>query len=360
MSTLQSLISEKLSKGQNLTDLPDKEVARGALEVYSKTEVDAAIAAVNGAYNVAWADINGKPTTIAGYGITDAYTKTEIDQALDLKADQSDVNLKADKDSPALTGTPTAPTAISSTNNTQIATTAFVQALVAALIGGAPGILDTFGEVAAKLADNDDAVATIMSSLNDKLGKTEKAADSTLFDGQNAAFYRSADNINGLAAVAKSGQYSDLSGLPAFQYSDWDAQLSAVTPGDLSIQYVNQNGFWFRFGPICFYNSDIGFIPTYTTASGLLYVSNLPFSPDPNNNIAATGAAHAGGGSGALTDLNWLANVVLGQHSALGGGDGIIFPVRFASQTQKNLLITDIPSGGANSTIRFSGWYVIG
>ena len=29
----------------------------------------------------AWADVTGKPTTIAGYGITDAYTKTETDAA---------------------------------------------------------------------------------------------------------------------------------------------------------------------------------------------------------------------------------------------------------------------------------------
>ena len=37
---------------------------------------------------------------------------------------------KADKNSPSFTGTPTAPTASSSTNSTQIATTAFVQGLI--------------------------------------------------------------------------------------------------------------------------------------------------------------------------------------------------------------------------------------
>ena len=29
--------------------------------------------------STAWADITGKPTTIAGFGITDAYTKTQVD-----------------------------------------------------------------------------------------------------------------------------------------------------------------------------------------------------------------------------------------------------------------------------------------
>jgi len=66
--------------------------------------------------------INGKAdksTTLQGYGITDAYTKTEVDGIVDDKADLA---------SPAFTGTPTAPTAASGTNTTQIATTAFVKA----------------------------------------------------------------------------------------------------------------------------------------------------------------------------------------------------------------------------------------
>lgn len=47
--------------------------------------------------------------------------------------------------SPALTGTPTAPTASSSTNNTQIATTAFVQAAIdAALTGAAAGSVGSY------------------------------------------------------------------------------------------------------------------------------------------------------------------------------------------------------------------------
>ena len=50
---------------------------------------------------------------------------TEIDD--EFEAIQTAVNSKADKNNAALTGTPTAPTASAVTNNTQIATTAFVQ-----------------------------------------------------------------------------------------------------------------------------------------------------------------------------------------------------------------------------------------
>lgn len=44
---------------------------------------------------VAWANVQNKPTTIAGYGITDAYTKSEIDGRGYLTA--SDISGKADK-----------------------------------------------------------------------------------------------------------------------------------------------------------------------------------------------------------------------------------------------------------------------
>lgn len=51
---------------------------------------------------------------------------TEIDD--EFNAIQTAVNSKADTNSPALSGTPTAPTASAATSTTQIATTAFVQA----------------------------------------------------------------------------------------------------------------------------------------------------------------------------------------------------------------------------------------
>ncbi len=41
---------------------------------------------INGfADSIPWSIITGKPTTIAGYGITDAYTETEVDSLLSAK-----------------------------------------------------------------------------------------------------------------------------------------------------------------------------------------------------------------------------------------------------------------------------------
>ena len=78
--------------------------------------------------------------------------------------------LKAPLASPALTGTPTAPTAAQTVNNTQVATTAFVKSAIAALVDSSPGALDTLNELAAALG-NDPNFATMMT--NALAGKME-------------------------------------------------------------------------------------------------------------------------------------------------------------------------------------------
>lgn len=65
-----------------------------------------------------WLSITGTPTTLSGFGITDAVLSTSLSTTL---ADYATLI------SPSLSGTPTAPTAISGTSNTEIATTEFVQ-----------------------------------------------------------------------------------------------------------------------------------------------------------------------------------------------------------------------------------------
>ena len=107
--------------------------------------------------------INGAPATldtlkeIAAAINNDPKFSTTINNALALKAPLS---------SPALTGTPTAPTAAQSVNNTQIATTAFVKSAIAAMVGSAPAALDTLNELAAALG-NDPATDAGLLNQND-------------------------------------------------------------------------------------------------------------------------------------------------------------------------------------------------
>lgn len=78
---------------------------------------------------------------------------------------QSALDLKAPLASPALTGNPTAPTQTAGNNSTRLATTAFVQAAVTALIDAAPGALDTLNELAAALGDDPNFATTITDAL---------------------------------------------------------------------------------------------------------------------------------------------------------------------------------------------------
>lgn len=72
---------------------------------------------------------------------------------------------KAPLASPAFTGNPTAPTPATSDNDTSLATTAFVQAVVAALINAAPGALDTLDELAAAMGDDANFATTVTNAL---------------------------------------------------------------------------------------------------------------------------------------------------------------------------------------------------
>jgi hypothetical protein len=102
--------------------------------------------------------------------------------------------------SPALTGSPTAPTVSGSTDNsTKIATTAFVQAVVAALVNSAPGTLDTLAEIAAALGSDPNFATTITTALAGKL-----AAASNLSDLANAATARTNLGLGSMATQAAS------------------------------------------------------------------------------------------------------------------------------------------------------------
>ncbi|CTT04771.1 putative variable tail fiber protein [Escherichia coli] len=109
--------------------------------------------------------INGAPATldtlkeIAAAINNDPNFSTTINNALALKAPLS---------SPALTGTPTAPTAAQSVNNTQIATTAFVKSAIAGMVGSAPAALDTLNELAAALGNDPNFATTMLNALAGK------------------------------------------------------------------------------------------------------------------------------------------------------------------------------------------------
>jgi len=119
--------------------------------------------------SVAFADLTTTPTTVAGYGLTDVYTKTETDSA--------------------------------------------VSTAVSNLVGDAPAVLDTLSELADAIGDDADFLTTINTNIALKA------------------------NTADLATVATSGSYNDLADQPdVSDLTDVQGKLAAaggVTEDDL-------------------------------------------------------------------------------------------------------------------------------
>lgn len=136
--------------------------------------------------------------------------KSYVDQKMAAHVAAADPHKQyAPKESPALTGRPTAPTAEGKDSSTQIANTAFVQAAIAALVGSSPEALDTLNELAAALGNDPNFATTVTNSL---AGKMDKSANGS--DIENVSVFL--QNL-GLGAAAKkdigtgAGQVPDMS-----------------------------------------------------------------------------------------------------------------------------------------------------
>ncbi|MCZ9184361.1 phage tail protein [Escherichia albertii] len=110
----------------------------------------------------------------------------------------------AQKHNPTFTGEPKAPTPAAGNNTTRIATTAFVQAAITALINGAPDTLDTLKEIAAAINNDPKFSTTINNALAGK-----QPLDNTLT-------HLSGKDVAGLLAYLGLGEGAPAIGVPFF------------------------------------------------------------------------------------------------------------------------------------------------
>lgn len=130
---------------------------------------------------------------------------------------------KAPLASPALTGVPTAPTAVGGTDSTQVATTAYVMAAINALIGGAPGALDTLNEIAAALGDDEDFAAVVTTALALRLRVDAAQSLTTTQQAQGRS--------NLVAASVETGAQLGLLVNPFFEVSQENGTTLLTTSG---------------------------------------------------------------------------------------------------------------------------------
>ncbi|ATB13917.1 unnamed protein product [Escherichia coli] len=169
--------------------------------------------AVKAAYDLANAKYTAQDATTARKGIvqlssaTNSTSETLAATPKAVKAVMDETNKKAPLNSPALTGTPTTPTAPKGTNNTQIASTAYVMAAIAALVDSSPDALNTLNELAAALGNDPNFATTMTKAL---AGKQPKDATLTALAGLATAAdkfpYFTGNDVASLATLTKVGR----------------------------------------------------------------------------------------------------------------------------------------------------------
>ena len=216
---------------------------------------------------------------------------------------QDALNLKAPLASPALTGTPTAPTATGTDSSTKIATTAFVQGRIDAIIGTAGSTLDTLGELSASLSQDSSSLASLVTTVGGKLQKDQNLSDLTsvstartnlglgglaTLSSVNAATIT--DNSVGAAELNVSGNGTT----SQFLRSDGDGTFSWAVPTDTNTTYSAGSGL--DLSGTTFSHSDTS-TQTSISNTGRTYIQSLTLD----------GFGHVTGASSAtetVTDTN--------------------------------------------------------
>lgn len=223
VTNLQTALDNKVDDSQVLTNVPagavftdtlpaiinsggNPELATGVTAPEVRSLIGAGTSNFSGAYSA----LSGIPTSFNPASHTHAID--EVDGLQDVIATLAPLA------SPALTGTPTAPTAAGGNDSTQIATTAFVAGEISRVIDAAPAALDTLNEIAESLNDDADFAGTMTTALAAKLNSADYTAadvlakiktvdgagsglNADLLDGNSSAHYLDYNNLNNKPSV---------------------------------------------------------------------------------------------------------------------------------------------------------------
>lgn len=201
----QALLDSKVDKAAGQSLMTDAERTKlGGIQAGAQVNSVTSVAGRTGAVALAKGDV----------GLGNVDNTSDANKPVST-AQQAALNAKAPLASPALTGTPTAPTPAAGTNTTQIATAAFVQAALAALVNGAPGALDQLNELAAAMGNDPNFATTMLNALAAKASLDSPA----LTGNPTAPTPASTDNDASIATTAFTKNALGLFGLsdPATQ-----------------------------------------------------------------------------------------------------------------------------------------------
>ncbi|WP_224544650.1 terminase family protein [Mesorhizobium sp. CA16] len=172
----------------------------------------------------------------------------------------------APKASPALTGTPTAPTATAGTNSTQIATTAYVDV--------------TFAPKASPAFTGNPTAPTQAAGNN-----STRLATTAYVDGSFAPL--ASPTFTGVPVLTGGGIKFPVTQVPsADPNTQDDYEEGTFTPAysatGCTFSYTNQNGFYTKVGNVCWFSAELDLATSGNTlAANAISIAGLPFASSP-------------------------------------------------------------------------------
>jgi hypothetical protein len=176
--------------------------------------------------------------------------------------------------SPSFTGTPTAPTAAAGTNSMQLATTAFVNTAITALIDSSPETLDTLNKLASALGDDPNFATTMINALAGKAPinatLTDEAESATLPATTNTPLTSLLQTVrNNLKYL--SSQKAPINVLDTYLYI---GKMVVQYPDELSPVEAGYPGTWEIWSHrAIMYGVSTSTLPSYSTYSQLAGLS---------------------------------------------------------------------------------------
>lgn len=229
-----------------------------------------------------------------------AYGKIKADAIIydnsgtDVEVTTSDLTSKANLASPAFTGTPTAPTAASATNTTQLATTEFVTSAIADLSDSAPATLDTLNELAAALGDDANFSTTVTNSIAAKLPLAGGTLTGDVTFNESISIERVREKVSiSTTAVTGAQQFNAKDQAIVFHNVDATGNYSINITGDnstllnalLDIGQVFTGVFITKYGSTAYYPTVINV--DGSTPSLVRWVGGAPSAPGTANSVCA-------------------------------------------------------------------------
>ena len=197
-------------------------------------------------------DLKGTSATTTEQGLVQLSSDTDNDSeelaatSKAVKIVMDETKTKAQLDSPAFTGKPTAPTPPDDAVGLEMANAAFVRKLLAALVDSSPEALDTLNELAAALGNDPNFATTVTNALAGKQPLSDVlTAISELTQRSDNLLYFNADGDVSLSALSEKGRSllaqetaEDLRAaleLKASATMDYQSDIMDRTPGRLAL-----------------------------------------------------------------------------------------------------------------------------